>query len=212
MSVLRLPVVRAVALLGLGALVLAGCQRNPLVVKRSPCAAVAVPIYANDMTLLYPGTAPDAANVDLVASMTNVRGTCNEGVEQLVSDVSYQVVARRSDASAARQVQLPVFASVVQGGNLLVSKQVASVTIDFPAGQARGVGVGSARATIDRDAASLSAGVQKIINRKRKPGDPDAAVDPMADPEVRAALRAASFELLVGFQLSEQQLAFNVTK
>jgi len=193
-------------------LALAGCQNNPLVVKRSPCAAVALPIYANDLTLFFPGTAPDIGNVDLVASLTNVRSTCTEGTAQLLSNASYQVVARRSDASAARTVQLPVFASVVQGGNLLVSKEIASVTVSFAAGQARATGSGTATATIDRAAASLPESVQKIINRRRKAGDADAAVDPMSDPEVRAALRAASFELLIGFQLSEQQLAYNVTK
>ena len=42
--------------------------------------------------------------------------------------------------------------------------------------------------------------------------DPDAALDPLADPEVRAAVQAASFELLVGFQLSDEQLAYNATR
>ena len=212
MSVPRLSLFRPLMLLGLSALALAGCQRNPLVIKRSPCPAVATPIYANDMTLFYPGTAPDAANMDVVASITNLRGACTEGTAQLVSDVSYQVVARRTDTRGARAVQLPVFASVVQGGNLLVSKQISSVTLNFADGTERAVAAGTARATVDRAAASLPERVQRIINRKRKPGDPDAAVDPLADPEVRAALRAASFEVLLGFQLSEQQLAYNVTK
>ena len=35
---------------------------------------------------------------------------------------------------------------------------------------------------------------------------------PPADPQVRAAVQAASFELLVGFQLSEEQLAYNATR
>ena len=43
-------------------------------------------------------------------------------------------------------------------------------------------------------------------------GDPDAAIDPLADPTVREAVRRASFELLVGFQLTEQQLAYNATR
>ena len=203
---------RSLLLLGLSALALAGCQRNPLVIKRSPCPAVATPIYANDMTLFYPGTAPDAANMDVVASITNLRGVCTEGASRITSDATYQVVARRTETRGARSVQLPVFASVVQGGNLLVSKQISSVTLNFPDGVARAVTGGSARANIDRAEASLPADVQRIINRKRRAGDPDAAVDPMADPEVRAALRAAGFELLIGFQLSEQQLAYNVTK
>jgi hypothetical protein len=211
-SFLNRAAVRALVLLALGGVVLAGCQRNPLVVKRSPCPAVAVPIYANAMTLFGPGMAPDAANVDVTAAITNVRATCVEGPDQLVSSVTYQVVARRTDTSNARQLVLPMFASVVQGGNLLVSKEIAAVTLDFPAGVARAVGNGSARATVDRGAASLPASVQKSIGRKRKAGDADAAIDPMADPEVKAALRAASFEVLIGFQLTTQQLAYNVTK
>jgi hypothetical protein len=34
----------------------------------------------------------------------------------------------------------------------------------------------------------------------------------MSDPLIRAALRAASFEVLVGFQLTDQALGYNVTK
>ena len=42
--------------------------------------------------------------------------------------------------------------------------------------------------------------------------DIDAASDPMSDPQVKAALKAASFELLVGFQLSDTALAYNIAK
>lgn len=212
MFYVRKSLTRPLVLLALSAVALAACQRNPLVVRRSPCPAVAVPVYANDLTLFQPGTAPDIGNMDLAASITNVRGSCTEGSSRLVSNVTYQVVAQRSDARGARSVQLPVFASVVQGGNLLVSKQISSVTLNFADGAARAVASGSARAEVDRAATVLPDAVQRRINRKRKAGDPDAAVDPMADPEVRAAMRAASFELLVGFQLTEQQLAYNVTK
>jgi hypothetical protein len=58
----------------------------------------------------------------------------------------------------------------------------------------------------------LPADIQAKINRKRKAGDIDAATDPMSDPLIRAALRAASFEVLVGFQLTDQALGYNVTK
>jgi hypothetical protein len=34
----------------------------------------------------------------------------------------------------------------------------------------------------------------------------------MADPAVREAVRRASFELLVGFQLTQDQLAYNATR
>jgi hypothetical protein len=58
----------------------------------------------------------------------------------------------------------------------------------------------------------VPADVLTKITRKRKPTDADASIDPMADPVVRAAVQKASFELLVGFQLTEDQLAYNATR
>lgn len=191
---------------------LAGCQNNPLIVKRSPCPAVAVPTYTGDLTLFTPGTQPDAANIDVVATITNLRDTCAESDTMLTTTVTYDVQARRNNAAGARTVTVPVFATLVQGGNLIVSKQVGGVRIDFADGQARATARGQARADVARSATALPADVQKKITKKRKAGDFDAASDPFADPEVKAALRAASFELLVGFQLSESALAYNVAK
>jgi hypothetical protein len=202
------------ALALLAALVAAGCQRNPLLVKRSPCPAVAVPTYAGDVTLFRPGAAPgaDAASIDVVAAITNLRETCTETEASFRTDVTYDVLATRLNVAGARTVTLPVFATVVQGGNLLVSKEVAAVEISFADGQARATGRGGARANVARAAASLPPEIQAKVSRRRKAGDLDAASDPLAEPEVRAALRAASFELLVGFQLGEAALAYNVTK
>lgn len=204
---------RPLVVLGLAALALAGCQRNPLLVKRSICPAVAVPAYAGDATLFRDGdTGRNADAIDVVATITDLRGVCTEGADKLSTQVSYVVVARRSDAGPARQVTLPVFASLVQGGNLLVSKQLSSVTISFAAGQQRAEVAGGAQTRIARSAALLPPAIQERVSRERKPGDIDAATDPLSDPEVRAAVRAASFEVLVGFQLDEAALAFNATK
>ncbi|GGD99184.1 hypothetical protein GCM10011529_01620 [Polymorphobacter glacialis] len=193
------------------AAVLAGCESNPLQVQRSPCPAVAIPTYTGDTTL-FTGSGQDAANIDVVATMTNVREACSETTESFTSDITYDVVARRTSAAGARTVTLPVFATVVQGGNLLVSKQVGAVNVDFADGQARAIGKGGARGTVSRAVATLPPETLAKINRKRKAGDLDAAVDPLSDPEVRAAIRAASFEVLIGFQLGESALAYNVTK
>ena len=54
--------------------------------------------------------------------------------------------------------------------------------------------------------------MQERINRKRRAGDADAAIDPLSIPEVRAAVQRASFELLVGFQLTQEQLEYNVRR
>jgi hypothetical protein len=203
---------RSVVVLVIAATAIAGCERNPLKITRSACPAVAVPTYAGDITLFKPGTPPDAANLDVVATSTNVRESCSETPETLTMDVSYDVLARRTSAAGARTVTFPVFASVVQGGNLLVSKQTGSVAVSFADGQLRASSRGGARGTVARSATALPEDIQKKINRKRKAGDLDAASDPLAEPEVKAAMRAASFEVLVGFQLNEAQLGYNVTK
>lgn len=195
----------------LAALALTGCERNPLVVRRSSCPAVAVAAHVGDVTLFRSGT-PDAANLDVVAAITNVRDTCTEAADQFRSRISFDVVARRSDSGQARQLVLPVFAAVVQAGNIINAKQISNITVNFAAGQDRAVASGTLEAGVARKSASVSPEILARINRDRRPGDIDAATDPMADPEVRAALRAASFEVLLGFQLDERALAYNVAK
>jgi hypothetical protein len=37
-------------------------------------------------------------------------------------------------------------------------------------------------------------------------------MDPLADPAVRQAVLAATFEALIGFQLTEDQLKYNMTR
>ena len=194
-------------------LALAGCQKNPLLVKRALCPAVAVPYYAGDVTVFAPGdTARNASAVDVVATITNVRGTCVEGAAALETDIAFAVVARRTSTAGARALTLPFFASVVNGGNLLVSKQIGRVTLNFADGAARATTNGAARARVARSATALPAEIQARVSRNRKAGDLDAATDPLAEPDVRAAVRAASYEVLLGFQLDDAALAYNVTK
>ena len=199
------------ALVALPVLLLAGCERNPLVVKRSSCPAVAVAAYAGDVTLFRPG-APDVANLDAVATLTNLREECAETADQFVTRISYDVIVRRNGAAQARQIVLPVFSAVVQAGNVINAKQISNVVVNFTAGQERAVVQGTATASVSRSAAAVSQDILDKINRKRRAGDFDAATDPMADPAVRAALRAASFEVVLGFQLDDRSLAYNIAK
>lgn len=201
----------ALALVAVPALLLAGCERNPLVVRRSACPAVAVAAYAGDVTLFRAG-APDAANLDAVAAITNVRDVCSETAQNFESRVTYDVIVRRNGAAEARQIVLPVFSVVVQAGNVINAKQISNVTVNFAAGQERAVMQGTATALVSRIAAAVPKDILDKINRKRQAGDFDAATDPMADPEVRAALRSASFEVVLGFQLDDRSLAYNIAK
>lgn len=181
-------------------------------IVRSACPAIAVPAFTGDVTLFDPPSGRDASAIDVVATITNVRTTCNEAGEQIVATANFDVLARRSSASGAREVVLPYFATVTRAGTQIVSKQIGRVALRFEDGQLRTQSSASATASIARAEAALPADVEERLNRRRKPGDADAAIDPMTEPAIRAAVSKASFELLVGFQLSNDQLAYNVTR
>jgi len=200
-------------------LLLAGCARQGefdssggIIIKRDACPAVAVPSHTADITLFDPPASLDSRAIDVVADITNVRSSCADSGEDVVVSASFDVQARRSNASGARDVVLPYFATVVQGGRVIVSKRVSRVSIHFNDGDLRAETKGSASAYVNRAAVTLPADVQERITRKRKAGDADAAIDPMADPQVREAVSRASFELLLGFQLTQGQLQYNATR
>jgi hypothetical protein len=65
---------------------------------------------------------------------------------------------------------------------------------------------------VNRAAATLPADVREILNRKRKAGEAEAAIDPLSDPAVRAAVARATFEHLIGFQMSPEMLRYNATR
>jgi hypothetical protein len=204
-------------------LVLAGCSKNhgELVVDdtvgvtalRTPCPLIDIPEMTGDVTLMAPGRL-DSNAIDTVAVMTNLRKKCDNGLHlpKLTARVDFDVLARRNDTHGARHLDLPYFTVVERGGGTIVAKHVSTIGIDFADGQDRASAHGTASAVIDRDEATLSPAIRAKLIRKRKPGDTDAAVDPLSLPEVKAALAKATFEMLVGFQLTDQQLAYNARR
>ena len=200
---------------------LAGCRSTGDIVVdqgvgitslRSACPAVGIPDYTGDITLFRVPGSTEANAVDITATMTKVRSQCNDTGEKIYASSTFDVLARRTDARGSRQVTLPYFVTVVRGGSAVISKRVGAVTINFADGQERAQASGQGAAYIDRNEATLPADIRERITRKRKAGDADAATDPLSQPEVKAAVARASFELLLGFQLDEQQLRFNATK
>ena len=209
---------RKVAVSALLTLALLGCSTEGqitatgITVTRSACPAVAIPAATGDITLFNPPSSRDAAAIDVVATMTNVRSTCDESGEYIVSTATFDVLGQRRDNRGEREVVIPYFATVVHAGSSVVSKRIGRIGLRFADGQYRASTSGSATGQVLRSAATLPDDIRRQITRVRKPGDPDAAVDPMSDPTVQAAVRRASFELLVGFQLTQEQLAYNATR
>lgn len=200
----------------------AGCSRTGeidasgggagITAVRSACPAVAVPAGTGDITLFNPASSTDANAIDVVAVLTNVQSTCNDAGEQILTTVTFDVQARRANTAGARDVQLPYFITVLQGGSNVVAKRISNVNLHFAEGQARASTNGSATAQVSRAAATLPQDVREQLTRKRKAGDEAAAMDPLADPAIRQAVARATFEALVGFQLTEAQLKYNVTR
>ncbi len=209
-----LPIVAATA-------ALAGCSKEgELVINqgvgisaiRSVCPAVGVPDFTGDITTFRSAGNQSAANMDVTATITNVRSQCNDTGDKVYSEASFDVLARRTDTRGTRRVELPYYSAVLRGGSAVQAKRIGTVTIDFADGQERAQGSAKAGAFIDRAEATLPPEIREQITRRRKSGDADAALDPLADPQVKAAIARATFELLVGFQLTEAQLAYNATR
>ncbi len=212
--------VRNALLLG-GAALLSACSgEGDLVIQegvgvtavRSRCPAVGIPAYTGDITTFSQPGDTTLASLDVTATITNLRATCDDTGERIYSEASFDVLASRRDAGAARSVELPFFVTVLQGGTTVQSKRVGTVTVNFAEGQERAQASAKAGAFINAAAATLPEDIRERITRRRKAGDPDAALDPLADPEVKAAVARSTFEMLVGFQLSEAQLAYNATR
>ena len=207
---------RITMLAALGSVVLlAGCKKDGDIVVdqgvgitalRSVCPNVGIPDFTGDVTTFRSGGAgPQTADaIDVSAAITNVRSACNDEGALVYTEATFDVIASRRDVRGARSVELPYFSTVLRGGNAVVAKRVGTVTLNFADGQARAQASGRAGSYIDRAEATIPEDIRA--------GDQSAAVDPLTLPEVRAAIARATFDLLIGFQLTEDQLRYNATR
>lgn len=204
-------------------LAIAGCvNEGELVVNQGvgvttvlgQCPGVGIPDYTGDITLFGNSGSKTADNLDVTATITGLRSNCDESsTDDLVyTSATFNVNALRRDATGARTLELPYFVTVLRGGTAVVTKRVGSVQLSFLNGETRASSSAEAGAFVNRDEATLPVEIRQQITRRRRPGDPDAALDPLTDPQVKAAIQRANFELLIGFQLTEDQLAYNVTR
>ena len=196
----------------------AGCRTRGDIVDggvyavRSTCPIAGIPAGTGDVTLFNPPGSTDARAIDVTATISDVRTVCQDAGADVVSTATFTITALRRDAGPARQVVLPYFDVALQGGSRIVAKRVGQAVLNFPAGGLQSWTRVQASVRINRAAATLPANVRAILTRRRKAGDAQAAVDPLADPGVRAAVANATFEHLVGFQLTQDQLRYNATR
>ena len=199
-------------------LLAAACSREGqltergIYVTRSICPQVGIPAATGDITLFNPANRTDAAALDVTATITNLRTTCDDTGANVVSTVTFDVLATRRDAGEARSVVLPYFTVAMQGGEQVVAKKVGNIGLNFAAGNTRAQTSGQATIQVSRAVATLPADVRKELTRERKASDPNAAIDPLSDPKIRDAVARATFEHLIGFQLTQEQLRYNATR
>ena len=119
---------------------LAGCHhKGDIVVDqsvgitalRTTCPAVGIPDYTGNITLFSPPEARTADAIDVEATMTDVRTTCDDSGPKVFAQAHFDVLATRTHTQGARTVQLPFFSTVLRGGSAVVTKRVGTVTLSF---------------------------------------------------------------------------------
>lgn len=199
---------------------LSGCSRKGeidetggIVQVRSACPAAAIAAGTGDITLFNPPASTESRAIDFVGIISNVQSTCTDAGEQLYTQATFTVTGtRRGDLSAAREVVLPYYSVIVRGGTAVVAKRIGQVHLNFQPGEARTSATASAASYVEKSAATLPPEIEQSIRRPRRAGGEDAAVDPLSRPEVRDAIARTSFELLIGFNLTDAQLKYNATR
>lgn len=207
-------------LAGIALAALAGCAKRGdiassgagIIQIREACPIVAIPAHTGDITVFQPANARTEDAIDMTAAISNLQSTCATEGDQLVSRAQFLVVGLRHAPGPAREVEIPYFATVVRGATQVVSKRIGKVKLQFGDGQLRAGAWAMATSSVDKSAATLPADIERLISKPRKAGDADAAADPLAQPQVREAIQRSSFELLVGFNLTEEQLRYNATR
>ena len=179
---------------------------------RSACPIAGIPAGTGDITLFNPPGSTDSRAIDVSATISDLRTTCQDTGNDVISTATFTIVALRRDPGPARQVVVPYFDVALRGGAEIAAKLVGQAALNFAAGDLHAWTRVQATVRVNRGAATVPANVRQILTRPRKAGEAEAAVDPLADPAVARAVANSTFEQLVGFQLSQDQLKYNATR
>jgi hypothetical protein len=173
---------------------LVACSSNPLEVRRTSCPALAVPKHTGTLTRFQEARGFSSGDVQLVATIAQLDSRCQEDASGAKTAVSFNIVATRPSKGPAEDVQVPYFVTVVKGGETLQAKQVYGASLRFADGAT---------------SASLSQVVTAATPKVPLPPRPkrNNEIDEFAPPP-----KPAEYEILVGFQLSDSEAVYNITK
>ena len=134
---------------------------------RSACPIAGIPAGTGDVTLFNPPNSTDSRAIDVSATISDLRTTCQDSGNDVVSTATFTVVGLRRDAGPARQVVLPYFNVALRGGSQIAAKQVGQIVLNFAAGDLHGWARVQATIRVNRGAATLPANVRAILTRPR---------------------------------------------
>ena len=187
-------------------------QQTGILTSYTACPPVAIVAPTGDVTLFNPASSRDANAIDVVAHITNLRSTCDESGEHIVTQRKLRRAGAEARQSRRARRRAPLFRHRRSGRWQCRRQARRQVGLHFDDGQYRATPPErrprrccARRRPCPRTSAARSPA-------SGAPGDADAAIDPMADPAVRSAVEPARFELLVGFELTADQLTYNATR
>ena len=180
---------------------------------RSACPIVGVPAGTGDVTLFNPPGSTDSRAIDVTATITDVRATCQDVGQGRRIDRN---VHGGGDCGAMRARRgrscCPISTSLFRAAARSSPSGSARSALNFPRRQPHAWTRVQATVRVNRGGRDAA---------RERPPDPDppaqgrrpeAAVDPLADPAVRAAVANATFEHLVGFQMTQDSCSYNATR
>jgi hypothetical protein len=176
-------------------LLLAGCaSTNPLEVRRTSCPALSVPMHTGSLTHFSQAGRFDTQDVRLTATISQLSDNCAENANGVNTAVSFTINATRPTKGAADSVQLPYFITVVKDGETLIAKQIYGASLDF----ADGAMTGNVRQVVTVKTPEVPLPPKPQKNNE---------IDEFAPPP-----KPAVYEILVGFQLTDADVIYNISK
>jgi hypothetical protein len=125
---------RVIALTGIAAVALAGCQSD----KTGSCPTMTALVAASEQSVFVPKATPDPSNLLYKVEITSVKGDCDVDKKALNADVSLDVHFRatRAPSGTSAEYSVPYFVAVTEGTDRVLAKKTFNVQFAFAPGQA----------------------------------------------------------------------------